>query len=208
MDKDRKHLKTGHFQRQKTTYAEHCCVPHCTASAKFNGVLSFHGFPSQTDVRSRWIVNIRRDAYVITTHSKVCSRHFSPDKIIEPTTPQGRRRLAKDAVPTLFEWNQYTVATPKRGVWDRVDRFVEAAPPEDEVDQRFKDHDYCSVPEPAAMDMSASAAEGVTNEVEELRKELQELRLQRDFGLQRFAGSDADIRFYTRDVISIFCISL
>ena len=124
-------------------------------------------------------MNIRRDAYVITTHSKVCSRHFSPDKMIEPTTPQGRRRLAKDAVPTLFEWNQYTVATPKRGVWDRVDRFVEAAPPEDEVDQRFKDHDYCSVPEPAAMDMSASAAEGVTNEVEELRKELQELRLQR-----------------------------
>ncbi|KAJ8273933.1 hypothetical protein GJAV_G00107130 [Gymnothorax javanicus] len=48
------------------------------------------------------------------------------------------------------------------------------------------------------MDMSASAAEDVSTEVEELRKEIQELRLQREFGLQRFAGSDADIRFYTR----------
>ena len=62
-------------------------------------------------------------------------------------------------------------------MWDRVDRFVKAAPPEDEVDQLFNDHDYCSVPEPAAMDMAASAAESITNEVEELRKELQELLL-------------------------------
>uniref|UniRef100_A0A8C5AAH4 THAP domain-containing protein 1 n=1 Tax=Gadus morhua TaxID=8049 RepID=A0A8C5AAH4_GADMO len=159
-----------------------CC---CCTSAKFNGVLSFHGFPSQTDVRSEWIVNIRRDKYVITTHYKVCSRHFISDKMIEPTTLQGRKRLTKGAVPTLFEWNQYTVETPRRGVWERVDRFVEPAPPEDEVDLLFNDQDYCSVPEPAAMDMSASANEIVSNEVEELRKELQELRLQREFGLQR-----------------------
>ena len=151
-------------------------------------------------MRSQWIVNIRRDKYVITTHSKVCSRHFSSDKMIEPITLQGRRRLTKGAVATLFEWNQYTVETPRRGVWERVDRFVETAPPEDEVNLLFNDQDYCSVPEPAAMDMSASTAESVSNEVQELRKELQELRLQREFGLQRFAGSDADIRIYTREV--------
>ena len=85
-------------------------------------------------------------------------------------------------------------------MWERVDRFVETAPPEDEVDLLFNDQDYCSVPEPAAMDMSASANEIVSNEVEELRKELQELRLLLKFGLQRFAGSDADIRIYTREV--------
>ena len=147
-------------------------------------------------MRSQWIVNIRRDKYVITTHSKVCSRHFSSDKMIEPTTLQGRRRLTKGAVATLFEWNQYTVETPRRGVWERVDRFVETAPPEDEVDLLFNAQDYCSVPEPAAVDMSASAAESVSNEVQGLRKELQELRLLREFGLQRSAGSDADIRIY------------
>ncbi|CAL8303337.1 unnamed protein product [Arctogadus glacialis] len=115
--------------------------------------------------------------------------------MIEPTTLQDRRRLTKGAVATLFEWNQ-----ARRGVWERVDRFVETAPPEDEVDLLFNDQDYCSVSEPTAMDMSASAAESVSNEVQELRKELQELRLQREFGLQRFAGSDADIRIYAREV--------
>ena len=79
------------------------------------------------------------------TLSKVCSRHFSSDKMIEPTTLQGRRRLTKGAVATLFEWNQYTVETPRRGVWERVDRFVETAPPEDEVDLLFNDQDYCSL---------------------------------------------------------------
>ena len=89
---------------------------------------------------------------------------------------------------------------PQGAACGRVDRFVENSPPEDEVDLLFNDQDYCSVPEPAAMDMSASTAESVSNEVQELRKELQELRLQREFGLQRFAGSDADIRIYTREV--------
>ena len=89
---------------------------------------------------------------------------------------------------------------PQGAACGRVDRFVETAPPEDEVDLLFNDQDYCSVSEPTAMDMSASAVESVSNEVQELRKELQELRLQREFGLQRFAGSDADIRIYTREV--------
>uniref|UniRef100_A0A669C549 Uncharacterized LOC109201326 n=1 Tax=Oreochromis niloticus TaxID=8128 RepID=A0A669C549_ORENI len=56
-----------------------------------------------------------------------------------------------------------------------------------------RDHDYCSVPEP-----SAAAAEDLSKDVESLRKEIQELRVQRKFGLQRFAGSDTDIQFYTR----------
>ena len=103
----------------------------------------------------------------------ICSRHFSSDKMIEPTTLQGRRRLTKGAVAPICEWNQYTVGTPRRGVWERVDRFVETAPPEDEVDHLFNDQDYCSVSETTAMDMSASAVESVSNEVQELRKELQ-----------------------------------
>ncbi|XP_039869404.1 uncharacterized protein LOC120722458 isoform X2 [Simochromis diagramma] len=53
-----------------------------------------------------------------------------------------------------------------------------------------RDHDYCSVPEPSAEDLS--------KDVESLRKEIQALRVQREFGLQRFAGSDTDIQFYTR----------
>uniref|UniRef100_A0A3Q0QVF3 THAP domain-containing protein 1 n=1 Tax=Amphilophus citrinellus TaxID=61819 RepID=A0A3Q0QVF3_AMPCI len=90
-------------------YTEHCCVPLCSASSKFNGVLSFHSFPTHSDLRSRWLINIRRDPFTITSHTKVCSRHFTTDQLIEPTTPDGRRRLVRGAVPTLFEWNGFKV---------------------------------------------------------------------------------------------------
>ena len=81
----------------------------CHFRAKFNGVLSFHGFPTQLDLRRQWLVNIRRENFTITSHSKVCSRHFAPDQLINPTTLDGRRRLVKGAVPMLFEWNSFTL---------------------------------------------------------------------------------------------------
>uniref|UniRef100_A0AAZ1X641 THAP domain-containing protein 1 n=1 Tax=Oreochromis aureus TaxID=47969 RepID=A0AAZ1X641_OREAU len=129
---------------------------------KFNGILSFHGFPTHSDLRRQWLVNIHRDNFTITSHTRVCSRHFASDQLIEPTTLDGRRRLIKGAVPTLFEWNGFKEHSLTR------------------------DHDYCSVPEPSALDISASAAEDLSKDVETLRKEIQELRVQREFGLQRF----------------------
>ncbi|KAI2655910.1 50S ribosomal protein L29 [Labeo rohita] len=59
-------------------------------------------------------------------------------------------------------------------------------------------NDYCSIPEPSLLDLACAKIEELSNEVEELKKQLQELHVQRDFGLERFAGSDEDIRFYTR----------
>ncbi|XP_039470111.1 uncharacterized protein LOC120440833 [Oreochromis aureus] len=80
-----------------------------------------------------------------------------------------------------------------------TERRPELVPADDQEEHSLtRDHDYCSVPEPSALDISASAAEDLSKDVETLRKEIQELRVQREFGLQRFAGSDTDIRFYTR----------
>lgn len=170
-------LKTGHFQKQEKKYSEHCCVPLCLASSKFNGVLSFHGFPTQPDLRRQWLVSIRRDKFTITSHTKVCSQHFATDQLIEPTSPDGRRRLVKGDVPTLFEWNGYTGKIPWRSVWERTERPIEPDPPEEQEQDMdvTADHDYCSLPEPSALDMSASAAEDMSKEVEDLRKEIQEL---------------------------------
>lgn len=105
----RKMFKTQHFQRQVKKYSEHCCVPLCTASSKFNGYLSFHGFPVHTELRRRWLVNIRRDHFTISSHTKVCSRHFTPDQLVEPRSTEGRRRLVRGAVPLLFRWNGYSI---------------------------------------------------------------------------------------------------
>ncbi|XP_039882787.1 uncharacterized protein LOC120730440 [Simochromis diagramma] len=184
----RKVFKTEHFQKQEKKYSEHCCVPLCSASAKFNGILSFHGVPTHSDLRRQWLVNIRWDHFTITSHTRVCSRHFASDQLIEPTTLDGRRQLIKGAVPTLFEWNGYKVEPPRRSVWERTERRLELVPPDDQKEHSLtRDHDYCSVPEPSALDISASAAEDLSEDVETLRKEIQELCVQREFGLQRFA---------------------
>uniref|UniRef100_A0A3P9B2J7 THAP domain-containing protein 1 n=1 Tax=Maylandia zebra TaxID=106582 RepID=A0A3P9B2J7_9CICH len=153
----------------------HCCVPLCSASAKFNGILSFHAFPTHSDLRRQWLVNIRRDHFTITSHTRVCCRHFASDQLIEPTTLDGRRRLIKGAVPTLFEWNGYKVEPPRRSVWERTEQRPELVPPDDQEEHSLtRDHDYCSVPEPSALDISASAAEDLSKDVETLRKEIQD----------------------------------
>ena len=47
---------------------EHCCVPHCSESARKNKKIqrpedrmSFHHFPKSEQLRKEWIVKIRRD---------------------------------------------------------------------------------------------------------------------------------------------------
>uniref|UniRef100_A0A669EIP0 THAP domain-containing protein 1 n=1 Tax=Oreochromis niloticus TaxID=8128 RepID=A0A669EIP0_ORENI len=131
---------------------------------------SFHGFPTHSDLRRQWLVNIRRDNFTITSHTRVCSRHFASDQLIEPTTLDGRRRLIKGAVPTLFEWNGFKGEPPRRSVWERTEQCLELVPADDQEEHNI----------------SASVAEDLSKDVETLRKEIQELRVQREFGLQRF----------------------
>uniref|UniRef100_A0A3P9DMD3 THAP domain-containing protein 1 n=1 Tax=Maylandia zebra TaxID=106582 RepID=A0A3P9DMD3_9CICH len=174
----------------RSTFSERLRLPKSTTeqhrksvASKFNGILSFHAFPTHSDLRRQWLLNIRRDHFTITSHTRVCCRHFASDQLIEPTTLDGRRRLIKGAVPTLFEWNGYKVEPPRRSVWERTERRPELVPPDDQEEHSLtRDHDYCSVPEPSALDISASAAEDLSKDVETLRKEIQELRVQREFG--------------------------
>uniref|UniRef100_A0A674ANK0 THAP domain-containing protein 1 n=1 Tax=Salmo trutta TaxID=8032 RepID=A0A674ANK0_SALTR len=77
--------------------------------------LSFHSFPSNTELRAKWGINIRREKFPITSHSKICDRHFLPHDFIEPC---GLRRLKKGAVPLLFQWNNRARAS----VWERRER--------------------------------------------------------------------------------------
>ncbi|KAJ4943736.1 hypothetical protein JOQ06_006234 [Pogonophryne albipinna] len=130
---------------------------------------------------------------------QVCSRHFATDQLIEPKTLHGRRRLVKGAVPTLFEWNHFTAQTPRASVWERRERPTEPVSREEQEEHiDVRDHDYCSTPEPVSLDMSSQATEDNSKTVEDLQKQLLELRVQREFCLQRFAGSDDNIRFNTR----------
>ncbi|CAB1312388.1 unnamed protein product, partial [Coregonus sp. 'balchen'] len=60
------------------------------------------------------------------------------------------------------------------------------------------DHDYCNSTEPAALDMSLDHNEELSVEIARLRNQIEEITISSKFCLERFAGSDDDIRFFTR----------
>ncbi len=65
---------------------DHCCVPLCSVSSRYNSCASFHSFPVKEEIRKKWILNIRRINFQITKHTKVCSVHFKPDYFVEGVT--------------------------------------------------------------------------------------------------------------------------
>ena len=82
-------------------------------------VLCFHGFPSSEELRKRWVVNVRQEHYTLTSHTKVCGRHFTGNQLISAKSWSGKRRLLKGALPQLFKCNDYTLPPPRSSVWDR-----------------------------------------------------------------------------------------
>lgn len=122
---------------------------------------SFHTFPLDKETHNKWIHSIRRKDFNITLDTRVCSRRFKSDDVIEPLTLTGRPPWAH-LVPverllcfsTKAQWQMREVSTP-------VD--------EDPVlmDSQHLKHDYCSVSEPAAVDLH--------KEGEQLRKQMEKL---------------------------------
>ncbi|KAF7641239.1 hypothetical protein LDENG_00288040 [Lucifuga dentata] len=60
------------------------------------------------------------------------------------------------------------------------------------------DHDYASAPDPAVVDCVLCENEALRKEILQLRQQVEELTMRQRCGIHRFAGSDRDIRFFTR----------
>ncbi|XP_041852903.1 uncharacterized protein LOC121647476 [Melanotaenia boesemani] len=83
----------------------------------------------------------------------------------------------------------------RTSVWERTAREpenVETGEPD-----CAHDHDYCVGPDPAVVDSVLEEKQRLREEVAPLRQQLEQMFLSR-FGIQRFDGSDVDIRFFTR----------
>jgi len=95
----------------------HCCVPQCTKKGYRTATgdkISYFGFPKCDDLKSKWILAIRRDPGIdfrITDQlTKVCPRHFKQKDFKKSFN--GRKILLKDGVvPSTFPW---TVSPRKR----------------------------------------------------------------------------------------------
>ena len=108
----------------------HCCVPMCTSNSarETEEKISFHSFP-KGPLENVWIINIKRDVgqhFSMTSHTKVCSLHFTSDcfyggehrrDATQKMSAQVRRKLRPDAVPTIFDFRLGLSST------DLADRF-------------------------------------------------------------------------------------
>nr|XP_020453668.1 uncharacterized protein LOC109958994 isoform X2 [Monopterus albus] len=168
-------------RREDSGCCHHCCVPMCTASARFNSVMSFHVFPKDKELQKRWLANIRRNNLTINKQTRVCSRHFKSTDLIE--SPTSARQLKNGAVPVLFQWNNFTPPV------SQADGDQNDDPP---MDVEHNDHNYCSTAEPTAL------TDRLCAQIERLRGQIEKRVVGNKFGLERFSASDDDIRFYTR----------
>ncbi|KAK7921812.1 hypothetical protein WMY93_008714 [Mugilogobius chulae] len=169
-------------------------------------------------VRSLWLAKIRRDNFApsLTRSTRVCSRHFLPGDIVR--TSGGQRKLRKGAVPVLFHWNNYSLPPRRLSVWERQPPLPPQPPPSLDPPQTEEespavpvenqrevvqviapDHDYFVTPRTGMRVVELQdEVDKLREENELLRRQMDELTLESRFFLERFAGSDEDIRFYTR----------
>ncbi len=92
----------------------------------------------------------------------------------------------------LFQWSHFTLPGPQPGTQRLNTDTTQIEGPL--VSEAHQDHNYCSTTEPAEPDLSLDHTEDTVG----LQKQMEDAAISNKFGLERFAASDEDIRFYTR----------
>lgn len=114
-----KQTKVCFQRREDSTSSHHCCVPQCTASATCNSVVSFRTFPKNTELQKWWVINIRRDNFIVTNSSRVCSRHFQSSDLsyenVSASNPSQMQTFEKWSCPTTFPVEQLHYFSPMAG---------------------------------------------------------------------------------------------
>ena len=76
-------------------------------------------------------------------------------------------------MPSLFEWNSFSLPAQRPGVWQRRKRPAAAAdfedPPEEDAVNPARDHDYASLPDPAVVDLALEENQSLREEIDRLR---------------------------------------
>ncbi|XP_067654388.1 THAP domain-containing protein 1-like [Haliotis asinina] len=184
--------------------ADHFCVPLCTSVARNDGSLSFHTFPKPEALRKRWKVAIRRDEgpfFTITRKSVVCSKHFRPEDY--KYTPV-RRTLKQGSVPSIFPWTLENMKSRKapaiRHPLMPKNSNSSESPTSSLLDCDPHEEEEDSLSAQTQTDVSLPDTQHLLKRILELEKEKdllkQQLTIER-FGLERFAGNDDLIQYYT-----------
>ncbi|KAF9788834.1 hypothetical protein SFRURICE_018410 [Spodoptera frugiperda] len=82
----------------------YCCVQGCGNNSNVkkkdpNSVISFHAFPSNQELKTKWLKAIGRPNWTPANHARICSAHFKYEQI---NYDGCRIRIKDDAVPVNF----------------------------------------------------------------------------------------------------------
>ena len=91
---------------------DHCCVPRCKNRRENEPDWSFHTFPSDPEMKKKWVHAIRRDekegVFVITGNTVLCSKHFTESDYYPSVSGAPKEaccpRLRKTSVPSRFSF--------------------------------------------------------------------------------------------------------
>ncbi|KAH6920280.1 hypothetical protein HPB50_028732 [Hyalomma asiaticum] len=98
-----------------------CCVEGCNNKARKTKGVCYHKFPANSALRDKWLFVLRRVNWSPSKNACVCSDHFTPDSYKESvylreqfglSTPNYRRLLKSDAVPTVFVHGEHSPLLP------------------------------------------------------------------------------------------------
>ncbi|XP_046987114.1 uncharacterized protein LOC124575171 [Schistocerca americana] len=89
-----------------------CCMPNCRGNYDNGPKVSVFYFPSDDNLRRKWLSAVHRQDWTPSKHSVICELNFNKDDILSSTSmydpktgilltaPLDRRRLRKDAIPS------------------------------------------------------------------------------------------------------------
>ncbi|XP_052746101.1 zinc finger protein 300 isoform X2 [Bicyclus anynana] len=79
----------------------HCCVPFCENSSDNDNGITFHGLPSEGNLRTAWLRALGTQDHHLPDPAVVCSQHFLEDDFYE--TKSSVRQIHSHAIPSTVQ---------------------------------------------------------------------------------------------------------
>ncbi|XP_030046207.1 uncharacterized protein LOC115460579 [Microcaecilia unicolor] len=88
-----------------------CCAASGCKERRYHDRITFHRFPSDPVLRQRWLTEIRRENFVPSKFTVLCSKHFREEDM--DRTSMSIVRLRVGAVPSIFDFPSHLCRVKK-----------------------------------------------------------------------------------------------
>ncbi|XP_045470797.1 THAP domain-containing protein 1-like [Harmonia axyridis] len=81
-----------------------CSAYNCTERFKKGSGISFFSFPSDSKLRSQWVLALKRNNFQPSKFSTLCSKHFIDSDIVRDF---GKIKLREGTIPSIFDFPEH-----------------------------------------------------------------------------------------------------